>query len=163
MVGAKNASLGELIRNLRSLGVEESKIMKIDSRDFFEQLGNLFYAIAAEQHVKPLEAGELKLLISRDWLPRSLGQNRSVVSDETHFILMTMDTLQAAETSARAAYNQFAKFYSLHPEIFTTELTERILQTAIEITAVFKADNPSDNTHLVALRKLMKGAKVKAS
>ena len=43
--------------------------MKIDNRDIFEQIGNLFYSIAADQHVKPLEVGELKALISKDWLP----------------------------------------------------------------------------------------------
>ncbi len=132
--------------------------MKIDTRDVFEQIGNLFYAIAAEQHVKPLEVAELKLLISRDWLPRNREETRSVVSDETHFILTTMDTLQGAETSAQQAFNQFAKFYSLHPEIFTTELTRRIVETATEITQIFKADNPLDNATLIAVKALIKRA-----
>ncbi|MBT1690735.1 hypothetical protein [Dawidia soli] len=128
--------------------------MKFENRDIFEQIGTLFYAIAAEQHVKPLEVAELKMLISRDWLPRNLDQTKSFVSDETHFILTTLDTLQAAETPARAAFNQFVGFYKLHPEVFTSDLTQRILDTARDITRIFRADNPLDNANLVALKAL---------
>jgi hypothetical protein len=130
--------------------------MKIDNRDIFEQIGTLFYAIAAEQQVKPLETAELKFLISEDWLPRNLEETKGVVSDETHFILTTMDNLEGAETPAREAFSQFAKFYELHPEVFTVALTQRILDTGIKITRIFKADHPEDNAHLVALRRLFK-------
>jgi hypothetical protein len=133
--------------------------MKIDNREVFEQLGNLFYAIASEQHVKPLEVGELKMLISKDWLPRNLESNKSVVSDETHFILMTMDTLQASKTSAKDAFRQFAKFYKFYPEIFSPVLKRRILGTAAAINKIFKADNPADNASLVGLEGLFNGIK----
>jgi hypothetical protein len=129
--------------------------MKIDTRDIFEQIGTLFYAVAVEQHIKPLEVAELKLLISRDWLPRNLEQTRSIVSDETHFIMTTMDTLQGAGTPAQHAFGQFAKFYAVHPEVFSSELTQRIIETATEITRIFKADNPLDNSSLVALKNLV--------
>jgi hypothetical protein len=130
--------------------------MKFENRDIFEQIGTLFYAIAAEQHVKPLEVAELKMLISRDWLPRTLDQTKAFASDETHFILTTMDTLQASETLALDAFNQFVKFYRLHPEVFTRELTQRILGTAMGITRVFRADNPQDNANLVSLKALFR-------
>ena len=129
--------------------------MKIETRDIFEQIGTLFYAVAVEQHIKPLEVAELKLLISRDWLPRNLEQTRSIVSDETHFIMTTMDTLQGANLSAQQAFGQFAKFYAVHPEVFSTELTQRIIETATEITRIFKADNPLDNSSLTALKDLV--------
>jgi hypothetical protein len=134
--------------------------MKIETRDIFEQIGTLFYAVAVEQHIKPLEVAELKLLISRDWLSRNLDQIRSIVSDETHFIMTTMDMLQGADTSAKQAFAQFAKFYVVHPEVFTSELTQRIIDTATEITRIFKADNPLDNASLTALNDLVKRAHV---
>jgi hypothetical protein len=134
--------------------------MKIDNRDIFEQIGNLFYAIAADQHVKPIEVGELKSLISKDWLPRNLGE--SLVSDETHFILITMDALEGNKTTAKEAFSDFSKFYSLHPEVFSKELKQRMLDTAVEITKIFKEDNPFSNPHLIALRELLKLDGVKA-
>lgn len=129
--------------------------MKIESRDIFEQIGNLFYAIAADQHVKPLEVGELKALISKDWLPRNLAKNKSLVSDETHFIIMAMDTLEGAGATARNAFAEFAKFYKQHPGVFTEEVKQRILDTAVEITKIFKADNPFENKQLAALKELL--------
>lgn len=133
--------------------------MKIDNRDIFEQVGNLFYAIAADQHVKPLEVGELKSLISKDWLPRNLGE--SVVSEETHCILMTMDSLTGSNATAKEAFKEFSQFYRVHPEVFSREVKQRMLDTAVEITKIFKADNPFSNPHLVALRDLLKLGKAK--
>ena len=136
--------------------------MKIENRDVFEQIGNLFYAIAADQQLKPLEAGELKFLISKDWLPRNLEKNKSIISDETHFIVMAMDARLANKVSAREAFAEFARFYSLHSEIFTQEIKQRILDTSLEIIDIFKADNPSDNQSLVALTALFNNVCVDA-
>ena len=135
--------------------------MKIDNRDIFEQIGNLFYAIAAGQHVKPLEIAELKLLISSDWLPRNLEQYQSIIPDETHFIIFTMDTLAANGVPTQEAFNEFAKFYTIHPEVFSSEVKERMLNTAVDIVKIFKADNPHDNTMMKALRDLVEPGKVK--
>ncbi|MCD9015147.1 hypothetical protein [Parachryseolinea silvisoli] len=129
--------------------------MKIENRDIFEQIGTIFYAIAAEQHVKPLEVAELKMLISRDWLPRNHEKTKSVVSDETHFILTTLDALQGAETTARYAFDQFVHFYKLHSELFSVDLAQRIVATATDITRIFQADSPLENKSLVALKALI--------
>jgi hypothetical protein len=134
--------------------------MKIDNRDIFEQIGNLLYAIAADQHVKPLQVGELKSLISKDWLPRNFSESN--VSDETHCIVMTIDSLTGSNATAKEAFDEFAKFYALHQEVFSDEVKQRMLDTSVEITKFFKADNPFSNQHLVALRDLLKLGKVEA-
>lgn len=134
--------------------------MRIDNKDVLEQIGNLFYAIAADQHVKPLEVAELKSLISKDWLPRNLRE--SFVSDETHYILLTMDALAGNKATAEEAFNEFSKFYALHPEGFSNEVKQRMLDTAVGITRIFKADNPFNNPHLIALKALLDPGKVKA-
>lgn len=128
--------------------------MKIDNRDIYEQIGNLFYAIAADQHVKPLEVAELKLLISKDWLPRNIEGNEPMVSDETHCILVTMDALAGSKTSGSEAFKDFSRFYANHSEVFNNEVKQRIFDTALEITKIFKADNPFENVHLVALENI---------
>jgi hypothetical protein len=127
--------------------------MKIDNHDIFEQIGSLFYSIAADQQVKPIEVGELKAMISKDWLPGKLSE--SLVSDETHCILMAMDFLEGSKATAKDAFEEFAKFFSLHPEAFTKELKQKVLNTAVEITTLFRADNPFRNPHLVAVKNLL--------
>jgi hypothetical protein len=126
--------------------------MSIENRDVFEQVGNLFYAIAIEQKMKPIETGELKLLISEDWIPRS--SQDFPLPEESHYILLTIDALLAENTSAEDAYRGFAKFYSFHENVFTRELRRRILQTATEIVNLFRGDEKVPNKHLASLREL---------
>lgn len=128
--------------------------MNIDNRDIFEQIGNAFYAVAADQHVKPLEVGELKLLISNDWLPRTAAGSESLVSDEAHCIIMTIDSLQAAHTESTDAFKDFARFYHNHPQVFSSDLKERIIKSARDIVRIFKADNRKPNRHFNELKKL---------
>lgn len=134
--------------------------MKIDNRDIFEQIGNLFYAVAVEQGVQPIEAGELKSLISKDWLPRNASE--FPVPDETHFILLAIDTLAANGVKAIDAFSQFAKFFAFHSEVFTQEVRQRMLDTAGEITTIFRQDNPGSNAQLEALKNLLRVGKVNA-
>lgn len=119
--------------------------MKIDIRDIYEQLGNIFYAIATGQRIAPLEVAELKLLVTREWLPREQEREELTLSDEAHCILITIDTLQAGNVSPREAYNAFARFYTLHPEIFTAAMKEHILDTAREIKKIFPTEDSKDD------------------
>jgi len=130
--------------------------MNISNRDVFEKVGTLFYAIATDQRVKPIEMGELKLLISEYWLPRTSSDH--VTSEESHCILMTIDSLAAENASASDAYRQFATFFSLNEYVFTKQLRERIFETASRIVKLFKADNYSSNEHFESLRKLFQVA-----
>lgn len=129
--------------------------MKIDNRDIYEKLGILFYAIATDQHIKPLEVGELKLLISKEWSPRGPDKTEHIVSVEVHCILLAMDTLQANNTSSIEAYEEFSKFYALHPEVFSSDLKQRILNTATSISKIFIEDNKGVNQHLSELKTLI--------
>lgn len=134
--------------------------MKIDNRDVFEQIGNVFYAIAAEQHVKPLEVAELKSVITNDWLPRNL--NDSMISDEAHGILIAMDTAEANNITAKEAFTDFVRFYKMHPDAFRVEVQKRMMDTAVKITKIFEADNPNQNSQLIALKKLLEVSQVNA-
>lgn len=135
--------------------------MKTNTRDVFEHIGSLFYAIAADQKVQPLEVAELKLLVSRDWLPRN-ETVKTTVPDETHYIMFTMDSLAAENTPASEAFNEFVKYYTAQPEAFTDEIKQRVLDTAFSIVRIFNGDNPEDNNMLKALRELVESGKVDA-
>ena len=129
--------------------------MKVDNREISEQIGNLIYAIVADQHIKPLEMAELKLLISKDRLSRRRDDSETPVSEETHFILTTIDELEAAKVSSKDAFDEFHNFYLIHPEVFTAEVKQRILDKSNEIVRIFNADNPSENEHLKLLRDIL--------
>jgi hypothetical protein len=127
--------------------------MKIDIRDIFEQIGNAFYAVATDLRVKPIEQGELKSIIAKDWLPRNQSGD-GMISNEAHCIMMAMDANEGERLTSNDAFKEFSKFYQLHRDFFTTELMKRILDTANEIASTFKKGNSSDNSYLKNLKEL---------
>ena len=129
--------------------------MKTDNREFFEQLGNLFYALAVGHSIEPIEVSELKMLISKDWMAYPQDSDLPVPQD-VHFMFFEMDTLEAAQTSASEAYNNFAKFYRLHPEVFTAALVDRIIETATSINALFPVRIPSKKDYFAELLELLR-------
>ena len=128
--------------------------MKTDSREFFEQLGNLFYSLAVDRSIEPIEFSELKMLISKDWMAQPQDSDLPIPQD-VHFMFVEMDTLGATEVSSSEAYNNFAGFYSLHPEVFTDELVERIKETAKAINAYFPAHAKPKRDHFSDLLSLL--------
>jgi hypothetical protein len=111
--------------------------MRIDMRDTYEQIGNLFYAIATDQQVRPLQAAELKFLISINWMPRTSESYESLISEAGHWILLTIDTLENSKVSSTQAFNSFSQFFENHQELFTSTIKETILRTVKDISTVF--------------------------
>ena len=129
--------------------------MKTDNREFFEQLGNLFYALAVGHSIEPIEVSELKMLISKDWMAYPQDSDLPVPQD-VHFMFFEMDTLEAAQTPASEAYNNFAKFYRLHAEVFTPALIDRIIETATSINSLFPARIPTKKDYFAELLELLR-------
>ena len=129
--------------------------MKTDNREFFEQLGNLFYALAVGHSIKPIEVSELKMLISKDWMAYPQDSDLPIPQD-VHFMFVEMDTLEAVPTSASEAYNNFAKFYRLHPEVFTPALVDRIIETATSINSLFPARISTKKDYFAELLELLR-------
>jgi hypothetical protein len=99
-------------------------------REIFEHLGNLFYAIAAEQGTPLIISGELKMAINKDWLSVANGRGRANVSEAAHLIGVTIDSLQSEQMPASDAFAAFEKFYRKHEEQFSHALKKQILETA---------------------------------
>lgn len=129
--------------------------MRIENREFFEQLGKLFYALAKDRSIDPIEISELKMLISKDWMSQPQDSDLPIPQD-VHFMFVEMDTLQALETSSTEAYTSFAQFYTLYPEVFTSELVDRILETATAINTLFPGHHSYRKNHLSDLSILLK-------
>jgi hypothetical protein len=130
--------------------------MKPDSREFFEQLGNLFYSLALDRSIEPIEFSELKMLISKDWMAQPQDSDLPV-PENVHFMFVEMDALQGTQVSSADAFNSFARYYAEHPEVFTTALLDRIRETAASINGLFPVPNPNKKDHfsdlLIMLRK----------
>ena len=132
--------------------------MKTSNREFFEQLGNLFYALAVDRSIAPIEFSELKMLISKDWMAQPQYSDFPV-PDGVHFMFITIDTLLATNVSSHEAYSDFARFYRTNPEIFTEELVKRIHETAMAINGLFPMHNPYKRNHVGDLLLLLKAEK----
>lgn len=131
--------------------------MKIDIEDIYEQAGNLFYAIAKEQGIQAIQMAELKLLISNNWLPRYTDGHDYFPTPAAHTILITLDALQASDTTAREAYNRFVEFYILHTHAFTHELRTHIEETVLEIVRIFSPQASSiPNQFVEAVQQLFR-------
>jgi hypothetical protein len=129
--------------------------MKTDNREFFEQLGNLFYSLGVDRSVEPIEVSELKMLISKDWMSQPQDSDLPI-PEGVHCMFLEIDTLLAADAPSDEAYRDFAQYYTLHSEIFTTELVERIRETALAINAFFPQHNAYKKNHLADLIILLK-------
>lgn len=127
--------------------------MSTTNRTIYAQLGNLFYSVAAHEGIRSLHTDQLKILVSKDWVPRSWS-DELLISDEAHFILTEIDSLYDNKVSAHDAYTAFARFYSMHPELFSLETKNKMDATAEEIAALFTEDVGS-NPYLRLSRTLL--------
>jgi hypothetical protein len=111
--------------------------MESFKREIFEQLGNLFYALAADQEVSLMESGELKMLLRQDWLTEPESRPQDKISEASHLIGLSIDVLQNEKVPAEKAYKDFEKFYVKHREQFSFALKQKILETADAIVKIF--------------------------
>lgn len=127
--------------------------METFKREIFEGLGNLFYSLAKEQGVPPIAAGELKMLMRKDWL---IGSNEAPgkVSEAAHLIGVTIDALQNDDVPALTAFRNFETFFTKHEEQLSHALKQKILETAETIVTLFAQYSP-ENGYLMKLRRLL--------
>jgi len=130
--------------------------MEINYLKIYEQLGNLFYCIAAaDNNVKPQEVAKLKELIDRDWLPLENSKDRFGV-DAAHYIFITFDYQLASSASARESFILFADYYKAHKSAFSKSMKNKISSTATAIANSFAGTNKSELTYLTQLHQLFK-------
>lgn len=129
--------------------------MKTITREFFEQLGNLFYALAVDRSMEPIEFSELKLLISKNWMAQPQDADLPV-PEGIHSIFYTIDTLLATNVPSEETYGDFARYYAMNPEIFTDKRVERIRETANDINTLFPMRSTKSKNHLEDLLHLIR-------
>lgn len=132
--------------------------METFEREIFKKLGNLFYAIAKDQHVEAMEFGELKMIVRKHGVSEIDHPTVAVVPEAAHHIVLAMDALQAEEASGDDAFQEFSNFYATHKKQFSDTLKEKILSTAEAITEVFPSGSRSKNNHVIKLRLLFQNS-----
>jgi len=130
--------------------------MNINYQKIYEQLGNLFYCIAAaDNNVKPQEVAKLKEIIDSDWLPLEDSTDEFGV-DAAHYIFITFDYQLAESATARESFKLFADYYKAHKSAFSKDMKRKISSTATTIANSFGGTNKSELTYLTQLQKLFK-------
>ncbi len=128
--------------------------MKTNYQKIYEQLGNLFFAIAmADKEVRPREVERLKELVSREWVPLESSTDE-FGTDAAHYIYISFDYLSETFTTAQEAFEMFAGYYTIHKQVFSDKLKNKILYTAREIAEAFRGINKAELLYLEQLNVL---------
>lgn len=125
---------------------------KSNNIKFYQNLGKLFYAIAAsDKVVKEEELDKLKETVKKAWLTSNLVQD-DVKAEAEHSIINTFKWLNRDnEYDAETCFNSFLNYKKDHEQLFTEELNALILKTANGIASSFSRKNKSE---LIMLAKL---------
>lgn len=125
---------------------------KTNNITFYQNLGKLFYAIAAsDKAVKKEELDKLKETVKKNWLTSNLVHDDAKAEAE-HSIINTFKWLNRDnEYDAETCFNSFISYKKDHEQLFTKELNSLILKTASAIASSFSGKNKSE---LIMLAKL---------
>lgn len=122
------------------------------SLKFYQNLGKLFYAIAAvDKEVRESETSKLKECVRKLWLNVDDLED-SFGTDAAYQIEIVFDWLHSDdELNSKACYDDFVNFKNDHKDLFSKNIKRRILQTANAIAESFSGKNKSE---LILLAKL---------
>ncbi|WP_299124336.1 hypothetical protein [uncultured Winogradskyella sp.] len=126
---------------------------------FYQNLGKLFYAIAAiDNSVRDEEFEVLEKLVKKYWLSKSIIEDSSANNLKANIIETFKWLRDDREYDAEACYNSFINFKKQNESIFTDNINSLILKTAGEISASFSGQNKSEVILLAKLNiELKKG------
>jgi len=119
---------------------------------FYQNLGMLFYAIAAvDRQVRGEEFDKLKELVKKQWLDVDIIED-AYNTDAAYQIEIIFDWLNEKENlNAKACYNAFVNYKKEQPHLFTVDIKKLILRTAHAIAASFSGLNKSELIMLAQL------------
>lgn len=112
---------------------------------FYENLGKLFFAIAAADNiVEEVEFNVLKKIVKDKWTKIDPVDD-DFHSDAAYQIETVFDWLNIESFSnSETCYNEFIDFKKEHPSLFTKEIKSLIIKTATKIAASVADLNKSE-------------------
>lgn len=124
---------------------------------FYQNLGKLFYAIAAiDNKVEAVEFVKLKELVKKQWLKLDSIED-AFGTDASYQIEIVFDWLNAQENlNAKACFDDFVAYKNKQKHLFTDAVKHLILKTARAIAASFSGINKSELIFLANLEMELK-------
>ncbi len=118
---------------------------------FYQNLGKLFYAIAAsDKVVRSSEYESLRKIIKNEWIKVD-----DIVdefgADAAFQIEIVFDWMDSETLSAESCFQEFESFYNEHKARFSDRIKQLIWETANAIAGAFSGKNKSE---LIMLGKL---------
>lgn len=114
---------------------------------FYQNLGKLFYAVAAaDKIIKEEEINALKEIVKKQWLDID-----DFNSDTAYQIEIVFDWLNVEKLTSKKCFDDFIDFKNEHPSVFTKEVIDLIYKTTRAIASSFSGVNKSE---LIILAKL---------
>lgn len=126
---------------------------KVGSK-FYQNLGNLFYAMAmVDQKVAPKEIDKLRSFIRKYWLDVDMVEDE-FGTDAAYQIEIVFDWLVSVKKDPDQCYEAFEEYYGSNQKKFTPFLKMLIIDTAHAIANAFSNLNKSELVLLGKLRLL---------
>ena len=119
---------------------------------FYQNLGKLFYAIAAaDKLVHKIEFDKLKEIVKKQWLSVDLLED-DYHTDAAYQIEIVFDWMNNEQNlNTKACYEAFINYKKEQPHLFTVPIKKLILKTAGAIAASFSGVNKSELIMLAQL------------
>lgn len=125
------------------------------AQKFYQNLGKLFYAIAAsDKVVKKEEINTLKGIVEQEWLHIDDYQDQ-FGTDTAYQIEIIFDWLEENQPDAFLTFEEFSNFKKEHEKLFNNKINKLIWKTADSIAASFAGKNKSELIMLSKLKSIL--------
>lgn len=119
---------------------------------FYQLLGRVFYATAqADKVIRPEEVSELKHIVKNVWLDVDDATDE-FNTDAAFQIEIVFDYLLDNDIIVEGIIDQVKAFKSIHTRLFTKQMIDLIMKTALDIATSFANSNKSEVVFLSQLR-----------
>lgn len=126
-----------------------------NSRRFYKELGNLFYAIAAaDKHISEKEKKALDEEVQFAWKHYDHTTDR-FGSDRAYLIEFEFETMEDNDEPAADAFNSFETFFRENEAEIDHHTRTRIFNSARHIAEGVRKINQEELGYLVRLKKLL--------
>ena len=124
---------------------------------FYQNLGKLFYAIAAaDKNVREEEFDKLKEIVKSEWLAVDEIED-NFHTDAAYQIEIVFDWLYEAENlDAKTLFDDFIAYKEDQPHFYPIAIKQLILKTANAVAASFHGKNKSELIMLANLEMRLK-------
>lgn len=121
----------------------------------YQNLGKVFYAVAASDDVVQIEEKKaLKKIVKSDWVDVDDFQDE-YGTDAAYMIEIIFDWLDQNQPPAKRAFQEFKIFKKEHEEFFTPGINELILKTSEEIAESFAGKSKKESEMISQLKLIL--------